>query len=156
MALLVASGFPNAHRDLGSVLQNEQETVGIRVLAAAHLGRIGAHAAVEILIRNSHIRDERILAVIMTALGRIGDRSALDLVLNVKEQATGLPPTLTITWSCRMAPPFQSTLRELITTTPRIACARSGPGRSASNSMSAPCIPFADGTASQWFYSTGT
>jgi hypothetical protein len=90
MALLVASGFPNAHRDLGSVLQNEQETVGIRVLAAAHLGRIGAHAAVEILIRNSHIRDERILAVIMTALGRIGDRSALDLVLNVKEQATGV------------------------------------------------------------------
>jgi hypothetical protein len=93
MALLVASGFPNAHRDLASVLQNEQETVGIRVLAAAHLGRIATRAAVEILMRSTHIRDQRILAVIMTTLGRIGDRSALDLVLNVKEQVTGVAST---------------------------------------------------------------
>lgn len=90
MALLFDSDFPNKHRDFEAVLENERETTEIRYLAATYLGRVNTASAVEILIRNSQIRDEYVLAGVMKALGRIGDRLALEAVMKAKEEAKGL------------------------------------------------------------------
>ena len=46
-------------------------------------------AALEILVRNSQVRDECVLAGVMKALGRIGDRSALDAIVAARKYATG-------------------------------------------------------------------
>jgi len=73
MALLLASDFPNKHRDYELVLQNEKESPEIRYLAAIYLGKIPTPAAMEILLKNSHIRDERVLA------GSFADGEILEL-----------------------------------------------------------------------------
>lgn len=90
IALLLGSDFPNKHRDFEVVLENEKESPHIRYQAALSLGIINSPVALEILIKNSQIRDERVLAGVMTALGRIGDKKALDAVLRAKAHATGL------------------------------------------------------------------
>jgi hypothetical protein len=90
MALLLASDFPNKHRDFEVVLENETESSTIRYVAAINLGRMNTPAAAEILIRNSHVRDERVLSGVMKALGRIGDKTALDAIFSAQEYAEGL------------------------------------------------------------------
>lgn len=90
MALLFDSDFPNKHRDFEAVLENERENSDIRYLAATYLGRVNTTSALEILIRNSQICDEYVLVGVMKALGRIGDRLALEAVLKAKEEAKGL------------------------------------------------------------------
>lgn len=90
MALLLTTDFPNKHRDLEAVLENEKESPEIRYLAAINLSKIPTQAAMEILVKNIHIRDERVLAGVMKALGCIGNKSALDAILTAKKHATGL------------------------------------------------------------------
>jgi hypothetical protein len=89
MALLQASDFPNKHRDFAAVLEDENQSSTIRGLAAIYLGKIATPAAMHILIRNSGIRDERILAAVMRALGCIGDRTSLDAISQAKRHASG-------------------------------------------------------------------
>ena len=89
MAMLLRTDFPNKHRDFEAVLENEREPPELRYLAAIHLGTMATPAALEILVRNSRVRDERVLAGVMKALGRIGDRSALDAITAARQYATG-------------------------------------------------------------------
>ena len=89
MAMLSSTDFPNKHRDFEAVLENERESPELRYLAAIHLGTVATPAALEILVRNSQVRDERVLAGVMKALGRIGDRSALDAIATARKYATG-------------------------------------------------------------------
>ncbi len=90
MAILQTTDFPNKHRDFEAVLENEKESPEIRYLAAINLGKIPTPAAMEILVKNSHVRDERVLAGVMKALGCIGNKSALDAISTAKKRATGL------------------------------------------------------------------
>ncbi len=90
ISLLRASNVPDKYRDFQLLLENEQESPNVRYLAARSLGRINTPEALEILIKNSQIRDEYVLAGVMLALGRIGDRNALEAISRVKESATGL------------------------------------------------------------------
>jgi hypothetical protein len=89
MALLHASDFPNKHRDFAAVLENENQSSAMRYLAAIYLGKTETPTARHILIRNSGIHDERILAGVMRALGCIGDRTALDAIAQAKRHASG-------------------------------------------------------------------
>jgi len=90
MAMLQRSDFPNKHRDFEAVLENEKESSDIRSLAAISLGKIATTAALAILVKNLHVSDERVLAGVMKALGRVGDRTTLDAILTAKTYATGL------------------------------------------------------------------
>jgi len=90
MAILQTTDFPNKHRDFEAVLENEMEPPEIRYLAAINLGKLTTPAAMEILVKNSHVRDERVLTGVMKALGCIGNKSALDAISTAKERATGL------------------------------------------------------------------
>lgn len=90
MSILQGSDFPNKHRDFQTVLENEIEPEGIRYLAAMNLWRTNTPAAVEILIENTKIRNERVLSGVVKALGRIGDRAALDAVVVAQRDAAGL------------------------------------------------------------------
>jgi hypothetical protein len=89
MALLQASDFPNKHRDFAAVLEDENQSSAMRCLVAIYLGKTATPTAMHILIRNSGIRDERILAAVMRALGCIGDRAALDAISQAKRNASG-------------------------------------------------------------------
>lgn len=89
IALLQTTDFPNKHRDFEAVLQNERESLEVRYLAASYLGKIDSPAAMEILINNSHVRDERVLTGVMKALGCIGNQSALDAIATARKRATG-------------------------------------------------------------------
>jgi hypothetical protein len=84
MMLLIASDFPNKHRDLQKVLENEKESDSMRYLAAINLGKINTPVALEILISNSQIKHVRVLEGIVIALGRIGGTSALDVVSRIQ------------------------------------------------------------------------
>ena len=88
--MLQTTDFPNKHRDFEAVLENEKESPEIRYLAAINLGKIPSPATIEILVRNSHVHDEYVLAGVMKALGRIGNKSALDAILTAKKRAKGL------------------------------------------------------------------
>ena len=90
MALLLASDFPNKHRDFEVVLDDETESPEIRYVAAINLGKVNTPVAMEILIKNSQVRDERVLMGVMKALGRIGDKIALDAIFSAREYAKGL------------------------------------------------------------------
>jgi hypothetical protein len=90
MAILQTTDFPNKHRDFEAVLENEKEPPEIRYLAAIYLGKINTPAVMEILIKNSHVRDERVLAGVMKALGCIANKSALDAISTAKKRAKGL------------------------------------------------------------------
>lgn len=89
MALLAASDSPNRHRDFQALLENESEPPEIRFQAAIHLGQIRQPEAEEILIENSRVRDERVLAGVIKALGQIGGKQALNAVLSTGEYARG-------------------------------------------------------------------
>jgi hypothetical protein len=90
MAMLQTTDFPNKHRDFEAVLENEKESPEIRYLAAINLGKIPTPVAMEILVKNSQVRDERVLAGVMKALGCIGNKSALDVISTAKKRAKGL------------------------------------------------------------------
>ena len=60
-------------------------------LAGTNLGKIIAtDAAVEALLQNSNAYNERVLASVVSALGQIGNESALDLIIEVQERREGL------------------------------------------------------------------
>jgi len=86
IVLLHRTGFPNRHRDFEQVLEDQSQPAAVRYLAAIHLRRVGTPAAVDILTRNSDIRDDLVLAGVMKALGCIGDASALDAVRTVSQR----------------------------------------------------------------------
>ncbi|RZI43347.1 hypothetical protein EGT07_10965 [Herbaspirillum sp. HC18] len=90
MALLDATDFPNKHHDFAAVLEDEKQAPELRCIAAAYLGKTASPAARRILIRNSTVRDELVLAGVMRALGCIGDRSAFDAVSQTKRNAHGI------------------------------------------------------------------
>lgn len=90
MAILQTTDFPNKHRVFEAVLENEKVSPEIRYLAAIYLGKIPTPAAIDILVKNSQVRDERVLAGVMKALGCIGDKSALDAISTAKNRAKGL------------------------------------------------------------------
>lgn len=89
MFFLQATDFPNKHRDFEAVLRDENETAEIRYLAAIYLGKIATPAATAILVENSHVCDEHVLAGVMKALGRIGDESALEAISEVNRRTNG-------------------------------------------------------------------
>ena len=93
MDLLQATDFPNKHRDLQAVLENEEEAAEIRYLAAIHLGKMAIPAALDILVRNRHVRNERVLTGVMRALGRIGNASTLEAIETARTHATGAAAT---------------------------------------------------------------
>jgi hypothetical protein len=89
IALLVASDFPNAHRDLAAVLEDEAAPSELRALAALALARTRSPAAPEILLRSAGVRDPRVLAAVLRALGTAGGEAALPAVLEAGKRATG-------------------------------------------------------------------
>ena len=94
MSLLVAADFPNGHSDLAAVLEDENDDPAIRVAAASKLAAIGSLAAAELLGESCrHIRDERVLAVVATALGQIGQASALEPLSGLVSRNSGLAGT---------------------------------------------------------------
>lgn len=89
MALLLESDFPNKHRDYEQVLANEKDPPEMRHLAALYLGMTNTPASLEILVKSTKITDEFVLAGVMKALGRIGDESALEAVVQVQRKVNG-------------------------------------------------------------------
>lgn len=89
MALLVTSKASNKEEIFEALLFNESEETDIRYLAGISLGRINTPAAIDALVRSSHIRNDQVLAGVMQALGRIGGERALDIALRVKDESTG-------------------------------------------------------------------
>jgi len=81
---LIRSEFPNKHRDLQHVLEDDAEPTSMRRLAARMLGRIESPAAREVLMRNATVREPDILAAILHGLGRIGDANALSTVVEAR------------------------------------------------------------------------
>ncbi len=90
MALLAETDYPNAHRDLGSVLLTEAEAPETRVAAAMTLWRLGSMQAADVLERALAVKDESTLAAVFTALGRIGPQTALAAIVQARRRATGL------------------------------------------------------------------
>lgn len=90
IALLRTSDFSDKEQLFAEVLENEHEPAAIRSAAAMSLGRIMTLRAEEMLIKNSQIADQGVLADVVKALGRIGDRSALVVLEKVKQNAIGL------------------------------------------------------------------
>jgi|SRR5215216_764283 len=87
--LLMASDARDKHKDLELLLENQAEPWTVRYLAAIYLGRINRPESKEILIKNTRIADEKVLAGIMKSLGRIGDERSLDSILDVRRRTTG-------------------------------------------------------------------
>jgi hypothetical protein len=90
MDLLLTTDFPNKHRDFEAVLENNSETPEDRALAAINLAKVNTPASLDVLIKHIQTDDELVLTCIMKALGRIGDKSALNAILKFKEGAKGL------------------------------------------------------------------
>jgi HEAT repeat protein len=88
MALLQVSDFPGKHRDFEILLQDETESPTIRQLAVMKLWRINTPESVNILLNNTHINDNRVLAAIVTSLGRIGGKSALKALAEIANRRT--------------------------------------------------------------------
>ena len=89
LELLEAANFPNKIRDLQVLLESGQESSEIRHFAARGLYKANTPEAVNILIRNSQVRDERVLTSVMKGLGRIGSENALETIAGVRARATG-------------------------------------------------------------------
>jgi len=85
--LLSHSAFPNRHRDLQSILDDEGASSRLRYLAAVGLARADRTAAQDILIRASQTSETRVLAGIFRALGQVGDETALRAVEEVLPRA---------------------------------------------------------------------
>jgi hypothetical protein len=90
MGLLLASDFPNKHRDFEAVLENPAEPSEMRYAAAIHLGRMNEPEARRILLSASNIADEVVLAGVVKALGWTGGRETVEVVRSVAERSAGL------------------------------------------------------------------
>jgi hypothetical protein len=86
---LAASDYPNKHRDLEALLDDESAPSRLRYLAAVSLARADTRAAHQILVRATAIKDQRVLAGVMRALGQIGGKTALDAINKVGPNASG-------------------------------------------------------------------
>jgi hypothetical protein len=89
VTLMSESDFADKHRDLKSVLENPREPANIRILAAAGLGDINKKDAMNILIKNTRTDDQNVLASIVRAMGKYGDRHSLEAILEVKRRSKG-------------------------------------------------------------------
>jgi HEAT repeat protein len=89
VALMSNSDFAEKHKDLEMLLENSQEPAKIRILAAAGLGDINKKEAMNALIKNTQIDDQSVLASIVRAMGKYGDRGSLESVLKAKERSEG-------------------------------------------------------------------
>lgn len=86
---LAASDFPNKHRDLEAVLEDESAPSRLRYLAALGLTRADPRAAHHILVRATRFQDQRVLAGVLRALGQIGGQEALDAINRVGPNVNG-------------------------------------------------------------------
>lgn len=90
MTLLQNHEYPNKHKDLQAVLENNDETSILRYLAAINLARTNIADAQDILINNiTQTDDERVLYGIVKALGQLGDSRAISALLNIKNTKKG-------------------------------------------------------------------
>jgi hypothetical protein len=78
IALLFESDFPNTHRDLQQILENDRESSELRHLAAVYLGKLNVAASQEILLGSLSIRDDFVLSGVVKALGWTGDERGFD------------------------------------------------------------------------------
>jgi hypothetical protein len=90
LELLQGSTFSDKVRDLQLLLENGQESSEIRHLSARGLYKANTPEAVNILIRNSQVEDERVLTTVMKGLGRIGSENALEAIAMVRDRTTGV------------------------------------------------------------------
>jgi hypothetical protein len=90
LELLQGSTFSDKVRDLQILLENGQESSEIRHLSARGLYKVNTPEAVNILIRNSQVEDERVLTTVMKGLGRIGSENALEAIARVRDRARGI------------------------------------------------------------------
>ena len=86
---LAASDYPNKHRDLEVLLDDESAPSRLRYLAAVSLARADTRAAHQILLRATTVKDPRVLSGVMRALGQIGGKTALDAINNVGPNVSG-------------------------------------------------------------------
>jgi hypothetical protein len=87
--LLQAVNIPEKIQEYQNLLENEDESSDIRYLAAVGLYKVNTPEAIEILIKNSQMRDQRVLTAIMKGLGRIGDQGALPAIIRVANSSGG-------------------------------------------------------------------
>ncbi len=90
LELLQVSNFSDKVCDFQLLLENGQESSEIRHLAARGLYKVNTPEAVNILIENSQVQDERILTTVMKGLGRIGSENALEAIARVRDRAPGV------------------------------------------------------------------
>ena len=90
MVFLLQSNFPNKHRELERVLLDEEAPSNNRYLAAIYLSKISEPASLAILKNTGNIQNEKVLSGVATALGRVGDSSALELLNRFQERFHGL------------------------------------------------------------------
>jgi len=86
---LASSDFPNRHRDLEAVLEDESAPSRLRYLAAIGLSRADPRAAHQILVRATRFKDPRVLTGVMRALGQIGGPDALEAINRVGPNVDG-------------------------------------------------------------------
>jgi hypothetical protein len=89
IAMLLSSDFEDKYLDFKLLLENENEPSIIRYIAAISLGKMNRSEAREVLLKNIWTRDELVLTGIFMALGRCGNESSLDAILQVKDQTSG-------------------------------------------------------------------
>ena len=90
MVFLLQSNFPNKHRELERVLLDEEAPSNNRYLAAIYLSKISEPVSLNILKNTGNIQNEKVLSGVATALGRVGDSSALELLNRFQERSHGL------------------------------------------------------------------
>jgi hypothetical protein len=90
MALLIESDAPGKEHDFQAVLANDTEPIGLRLLAASHLGRIDTEASEKMLIAHADVPVESLRTVVMLALARIGRKVAQRALTPARE--SGLIP----------------------------------------------------------------
>ncbi len=88
-AMVVLTEQPGGDGDLQAILEDEKQPSRFRALAATLLWRLGSRAGQDVLVRSASSRDEQVLSAVMTALGRIGDQRALEVVRAAAGYATG-------------------------------------------------------------------
>jgi hypothetical protein len=88
VALIVASGRPDAPRTLARVLQDPAEPPRLRALTALSLPRLSSPTAEEVLIEATRVEDDTVLAAVMRALGRVGGERALRAIEAAKPTST--------------------------------------------------------------------
>jgi hypothetical protein len=89
LAMLPISVFPNKEEELRSVLDSSNESDSIRHVAATSLGKIDTPKAKEILIKSTESVKGDVLASVVIAMARYGDKRSLDAISILKDHVTG-------------------------------------------------------------------